>query len=99
MDEMEAEACFCDFDYDAVAELHRETVRTARKEHTCIECEEPIKPGEKYHYVTQKCDGEFHEMKVCTPCERIRNNFCAPYYMLREMIHDYLGFDYVTGEY
>lgn len=95
---MEAMACYCDFDGEP-CEFHREIVRTARKEHCCGECGEAIKPGEKYHYFAQKFDGEFHDFKVCVPCERIRANFCAPLSMLRELISEYLGFDYVTGEY
>lgn len=98
MDGMEPGACSCDFDYDMVADVHCESIRTARKEHRCIECDEIIMPGEKYHCITQLCNGHWHTFKICVPCERIRNNFCAPYYMLREYVQDYLGFDYVTGE-
>jgi hypothetical protein len=95
---MEATACHCDFDYDCVAVIHKEIIRTARKPHKCIECREQIQPGEKYHDFNQLAEGSWHNFKVCTPCERIRNNFCAPYSMLKEYLMDYLGFDYVTGE-
>lgn len=98
MDGMEPGACSCDFDYDWIAEVHREKVVTARKEHKCIECSETIKVREKYHYIFQIGDGDIHQAHVCVPCERIRADFCAPYHMLREMIQEYLGFDYVTGE-
>jgi hypothetical protein len=97
---MEAAACTCDFEYDEIAALHREKVVTARKEHTCLECGEKIRPGEKYHYYFQVSEsGDWWQGHVCTPCERIRTNFCAPFGMLREMIYEYLEFDYVTGEY
>ena len=92
---MESSACSCDFDYDGVVSIHSDLLRTARKEHKCIECNEKIKPGEKYHYITQLYDGRWSSLKVCVPCELIRANFCAPYFMLREMIQDYLGFDYM----
>lgn len=92
---MEAGACSCDFDYDWVAEVHREETRTARKEHKCYECRAPILPGQKYVYVFQAGDGETFSAHFCLPCERIRRDFCAPYGMLRETLWDLLGFDYL----
>lgn len=97
---METAACSCNFDYDEIAELHREKVVTARKEHKCLECDEMIKVGEKYHYYFQVLGGgDWWQGHVCVPCERIRSNFCAPFGMLKELIIEYLEFDYVTGEY
>jgi hypothetical protein len=96
---MEAELCSCDFDYDGVvAEFHNERIHTAKKKHRCIECDEEIQVGDTYHYVVQKAEGHIYQMHICVLCERIRSNFCAPYYMLRDTISENLGFDYVTGE-
>lgn len=94
---MEAEMCSCDWDGEPV-QVHEEIIRTARKEHKCLECEEPILPGEKYHYFSQCFDGGWEHFKVCATCEKIRNDFCAPFGCLMEELYQYLGFDYVTGE-
>jgi hypothetical protein len=96
---MEAEFCSCDFDYDGTADIHREELVKARKEHTCLECEEAISKGEKYVRVTQLFEGEWWTGKICRPCEAIRQDYCAPYSLLRERIGELLGFDYVTGEF
>lgn len=96
---MEVGACSCDFDYDWIAEIHTEKEVTARKEHSCLECDAKINVGDKYTYVFQAGgDNETFEGHFCIPCERIRKDFCAPYGMLRAQVWEYLGFDYVTGE-
>lgn len=44
------------------------TMRTARKEHTCTECDRTITKGERYEYVHGIADGGRMTSKVCTHC-------------------------------
>jgi hypothetical protein len=87
---MEAEFCSCDYEpfdwYDA------KCVK-ARKEHRCCECSQPIKPGEVYERAVAKYDGRIYSYKTCTPCSRIRHDYCAPYKGLREQVWELLGID------
>ena len=96
---MEAEACSCDWSGCEPPKVHRDDIRTARKEWQCYECGETIASGMKYHDIVQiyECYGVYH-YRTCVPCELIRKNFCAPYGGLREYIQEYLGFDYVTDD-
>lgn len=95
---MEASFCSCYYDDYEPVECFSETTPTARKDHKCCECGELIKKGEKYHRMKYLCDGQWWNTKVCILCERIRNDYCAPYGELRETVMEAMDFDYVTGE-
>lgn len=58
----------CDiFDCDRPS-AYREVWRRARKEHRCEACYEPIRPGERYNYVSGVWDGEASAFKRCARC-------------------------------
>ena len=68
--------CSCELDYDEAVGCYRETIRKARKEHTCCECGEPIKPGQRYEYVSGiDHDGRPFWQKTCLPCAQIWEDF------------------------
>jgi hypothetical protein len=56
--------------------------RTARQQHTCKECRQPIVPGEVYHYMSGICDNAAFSVKMCEQCHRVM-----------EHVHDRLGPD------
>jgi hypothetical protein len=92
------EAGFCSCDHDGVpASVFRRKVIVARKQHKCCECGATIQPGEKY----EKVDGLWEDMwehhTTCAICDRIRQDYCAPYTMLRETIWYGLEVD-ILGE-
>lgn len=45
-----------------------DTVRTAKKQHRCVWCGEPIERGEKYHYCVYRFDGVFNADKIHPEC-------------------------------
>lgn len=47
----------------------------ARKVHTCGECHEKIKIGERYEYINGYWDGDFYIFKSCALCAELRNKF------------------------
>lgn len=52
-----------------------ETSRTARKEHVCVECREPIKKGELHQYVSSLFDGHWSTHRTCLLCVEIGDHF------------------------
>jgi hypothetical protein len=52
-------------------EVARSTIRTARKEHRCFECREPILPGQRYEFTSGIFDGDPFSQKICLPCVEI----------------------------
>ena len=52
-------------------------VRTARKEHCCVECRETIAAGTKYEYASGVWDGMPDSFKTCLSCVEIRNHFAC----------------------
>jgi hypothetical protein len=76
-------------------------MRKARKAHLCVECGEPIIPGERYEENTQTIEGQWYVNRTCELCCRIRKDLacdCFVFGELREAIWEQMGFDYVTGE-
>ena len=69
--------CACLYsDYDAdVCEFSSFTIRTARKQHVCAECRQPIVPGTRYEYFAGKSDGDVFAQKTCLLCVEIRTAF------------------------
>lgn len=68
---------------------------TARKEHTCGECGETIRKGEKYERYTGIGDGVMFTAKTCMLCTEIRDCFCCSYYFgevwlsIRDCMYDF----------
>ena len=60
---------------DPSPEFHNSRIVTAKKEHTCSECDRIIYPIEKYEYVTGVWEGDFLVFKTCSDCLAIRNEF------------------------
>lgn len=55
--------------------------RRARKEHKCCECEDIIRVGERYNYLTGVFEGKLEIWKTCEFCahERTRLQAKAPF--------------------
>src|SRR5687768_5642766 len=70
---------YCDVslgDYDGdTAQFYTEREVTARKDHQCYECCEPIRKGEKHQLVTGRWEGEFTTYRFCAPCWEITGEF------------------------
>lgn len=94
--------CDCSITPDCPAELYTERVIVARKDHTCCECNEVIKKGDKYERVKARWDGSWGTFSTCVPCTRIRQSYCRyghEFGSLAEIIYECLGYDYLTGDY
>jgi len=61
--------CACDYD---PPEFYRKRSPKARKEHRCEECNRPIKPGDRYEYVTAKWEGYLSSFRTCQRCVDLR---------------------------
>jgi hypothetical protein len=62
---------------DEPAHFSRSVTRTARKEHKCCECCEPIPVGATYEHYIGKWDGDLSTYKTCASCVEIRNHFAC----------------------
>ena len=49
-------------------------MRTARKQHTCVECHMPIRSGSKYEYVRGIWEGEWATFATCLDCQKLRED-------------------------
>lgn len=90
-------SCDCSRDDGEMPDFYHDSFPVARKAHTCCECGENIKPGQKYQKFIGKWYGEVSTYKTCMPCYNIREKYCPYGYIftgLREAIGDCLGFDY-----
>ena len=56
-----------------------DTVRKARREHTCCECHQVIKIGEKYHLLKGCWEGKWDEYKTCIDCQVLREEIGTLY--------------------
>jgi len=56
-----------------------DTVRKARREHKCCECQGIIKPGEKYHIFKGCWEGKWDEFKTCLDCIEVRDEIRSLY--------------------
>lgn len=85
----------CMIDYaDDPAEFYHETMRTARKQHKCLECYRSIEPGEQYERVRAKWDGNISEYKTCQQCLAVRewlNEVCSGFIFgcVRQDLHEH----------
>jgi hypothetical protein len=93
--------CPCDWDVES-PKLYKERKVRARKEHVCVECDEPISPGEEYWVIRLlDHDSDWSYWKICQPCMAIGCDlagYCWGLGNLRNHIKECLGFDYMyTG--
>lgn len=49
--------------------------RTARRQHTCVECRTTIQPGDVYEYASGVWEGRPESFKTCMPCLDSRNYY------------------------
>ncbi len=78
--------------------LFIEDIVTARKHHSCCECQEHICPGQKYERVKGLCDGSWSSHKTCLRCLTLRKHYCPDGYIfgaLFQTIRDALGPEYL----
>src|SRR5690349_13413292 len=69
---------------------------TARRQHTCCECDGVIAFGEPYHRISGVWDGEPARFKVCVDCESLRADVdahsrpdeCTAFGYLNEVAYD-----------
>lgn len=87
-------------DYDEPS-CFRSVFRKARKTHTCVECREPIVPGQVYEEASGKWEGSWDLIRTCVPCVNMRNDLCWGGFIyggLREQISECLGVDPYSNE-
>lgn len=63
----------CFYNDDGYPEFYRYTSPKARKTYRCDECERMILPGDEYMNHTGKFDGDLFVLRVCMPCEYVRD--------------------------
>jgi len=61
---------------------------TARKPHTCEECDKTIIPGEQYERTEMLYDGSWSRMSVCLICAEIGNAFSCDGRTIGDMWED-----------
>lgn len=89
--------CDCSVDIDEYSAVCLERIVTARKQHECCECGEPIRPGERHEVAESLFDGRWSRFRTCAPCLAIRERYCPhgwEWGHLAEDIEDCIGFDY-----
>ena len=74
--------CSCvDMDVNCYADILKDTMPVARKEHECGECKRIIHPGEIYRSEKTVYDGMLTTQKTCIDCNSIRESFiCGSWY-------------------
>lgn len=65
-------------------DFYKERWHTARKEHRCLECAQPIKLGDRYQVIALKTWDNFMCIKTCQSCAEIRKERNLPLGDLRE---------------
>jgi len=63
------------------------TIRTARKVHTCVECDEQIQPGTRYARIAGATDGHGWAVSMCLACHALAEEvwaLCRRDYMVPE---------------
>jgi len=86
--------CDCSIDFGDYPEFYREEYPKARKTYRCCECGENIEPGQKYHKVVGKWDGDFEIYRTCMTCYHIRKDYCPNGFIfgeLAEVVYECLG--------
>lgn len=65
--------CACLWSDGDACEVARSVIRTASKEHRCLECREPIRPGQRYEFTSGIFEGDPFSQKICLFCVEIGN--------------------------
>lgn len=63
-------------------------IRTARKDHDCCECDDGIKKGDKYEYISGIWDGSPDAYKTCLSCAEIRDHFACDGFLFGHLWSD-----------
>lgn len=82
-----ADTCLYMGDSGNTPSVFFERIITARKPQTCYECGDPIRPGDRYEFVSGCWDGGWASFHTCLTCREIRNEFSCEgwvYETLRE---------------
>jgi len=69
---MSDDGCYCEWTEGDPPEWCHSHMRTARKEHVCCECLEPIRRGERFEYASGKWEGKIRAYKTCAYCAALR---------------------------
>ena len=81
--------------------FYEEKTLLARKEHMCFECDEPIKPGERYTRISGIWEGSFSHYKLCESCKAVSDLlFCEghSFGFLWEDISNYIDAITLAGD-
>jgi hypothetical protein len=77
--------CACDYDEcDEPSVFQAKTVK-ARKYHACVECHEPIEPGERHEVASGLWDGKWLRHRTCLACVAIGRDFCCGRWQIGEL--------------
>jgi hypothetical protein len=75
---MSVQCCPLSGNYDGeTCAASTRSVRAARKEHDCCECDDGIKPGDKYEHYSGIWDRRPDSFKTCLSCVEIRDHFAC----------------------
>lgn len=88
----------CDCEMPSV---YAETIRTARKAHECVECDEVIPVGSQYTVTKGLWDGEWRTYKTCLTCKAIADKFVdctGECYPIGELIQELHNCDFVENQ-
>lgn len=56
-----------------MSDFQTKSFPTARKVHTCCECQGDIQPCRKYQLISGSWEGSMDSFKTCMPCRSVRN--------------------------
>ena len=86
-------------DHGESCDVLTEKLRRARKEHTCCECGDAIKPGDLYEDSDGLWDGMWAKHRTCARCVNVRADYFVgwTYTMMVEDFYNAHGFDYRDG--
>lgn len=71
--------CVCEPYEGEACEFYSARTVVARKEHKCLECQEPIKIGESHEVSVYKSDGTFGSGRTCAFCSAERKRLAETY--------------------
>lgn len=86
-------------DYEE-ADFYSASLRRARKEYRCCECDDTILPGDLHEYVCGRWDGLFATYRTCARCVNIRADYFPDGWLFGSMAESWQeahGFDYRDG--
>jgi hypothetical protein len=83
-------SCSISAGIDDFAEVISAKWITARKRHSCHECNRLILTGEEYYKEIAEYEGEITTHKTCRDCMSLRNHLCGDFFWgeIRDMIEE-----------